>query len=74
MDAAGNIIEIKNAINLSYTTQLQIQVQGAQGSVSLIVSPVTQYISGPLENAIAETGGTIQVFNPATGAFTPWRP
>jgi RHS repeat-associated protein len=72
IDAAGNIIEIKNAINLSYTTQLQIQVQGAQGSVSLIVSPITQYISGPLRDAIARTGGTIQVFNPATGAFTPW--
>jgi hypothetical protein len=74
IDAAGNIIETKNAINLSYTTQLQIQVQGAQGSVSLIVSPITQYISGPLQRATASTGGTIQVFNPATGAFTPWRP
>jgi RHS repeat-associated protein len=77
VDASGNITEIKNGINLSYSPQLQIQAQTAQsagGTFNLIVSPNTQYISGPLRQAVFQSGGSIQVFNPATGAFTAWVP
>ena len=72
IDEFGNVTEIKSGINLSFTNQLQIQAQQAEGSFNLIVGPNTQYISGPLQNAVSASGGTIQVFNPATGAFTPW--
>jgi RHS repeat-associated protein len=72
IDEFGNITEIKSGMNLSFTNQLQIQAQGAEGSFNLIVGPNTQYISGPLQNAVNASGGTIQVFNPATGAFTLW--
>jgi RHS repeat-associated protein len=72
IDASGNTTEIKNVVNLSFTRQLQIQAQGTEGSFNLIVSPRTQYISGPLQDAVQGSGGTIQVFNPATGTLTPW--
>ena len=72
IDASGNLTEVKSGINLSLTNQLRIQAQGAQGSFNLIVGPNTQYISGPLQNAVNASGGTIQIFNPATGTFTPW--
>jgi hypothetical protein len=72
VDESGNITEIKNVVNLSFTRQLQIQAQSAEGSFNLIVSPRTQSISTPLFNAVQESGGTIQVFDPATRTFTPW--
>jgi len=72
IDEFGNVTEIKSGVNLSFTNQLQIQAQGSQGSFSLIVGPNTQYISGPLQNAVFSSGGSIQVFDPAAGIFTPW--
>ncbi|SPF44946.1 hypothetical protein SBDP1_520001 [Syntrophobacter sp. SbD1] len=66
------ITEIKSGINLSFTRQLQIQAGASEGPFNLIVSPSTQNISGPLEQAVTQSGGAIQVFNPVTGAFRPW--
>jgi len=77
IDESGNITEIKSSINLSYSPQLQIQAQAAQstgGTFNLIVGPNTQYISGPLRQAVFQSGGSIQVFNPTTGALTAWVP
>jgi hypothetical protein len=77
IDASGNITEIKSGMNLSYSPQLQIQAQTAEstgGSFNLIVGPNNQYISGPLQNAVFQSGGTIQVFDPATATFTSWLP
>ena len=68
----GDITEIKDVLNLSFTRQLQIQAEAAEGSFSLIVGPRTQSISAPLQNAVYSSGGTIQMFNPSTGAFTQW--
>ena len=57
IDASGNITEIKNVVNLSFTNQLQIQAQAAEGSFNLVVSPRTMYISGPLQRAASASGG-----------------
>jgi filamentous hemagglutinin len=72
LEQNGNVTEIKNVANLSFTKQLQIQAQAADGSFNLVVSPNTQYISGPLQDAVYGSGGTIRVFNPTTGIFTSW--
>jgi len=68
----NGITEIKNVINLSFTRQLQIEAAASEGPFSLIVSTRTETISGPLQNAVYSSGGTIQVFDSATGAFSPW--
>jgi RHS repeat-associated protein len=72
IDESGNITEIKSGVNLSFTQQMQIQAQATEGSLNLIAGPNTQSITGPLQQAVQSTGGTIRVFNPATGQFTPW--
>ena len=72
ISALGDVTEIKNVVNLSFTKQLQIQAQAADGSFNLIVSPRTQYISGPLQDAVSASGGTIRIYNPATRTFTTW--
>jgi RHS repeat-associated protein len=71
MNDAGTT-EIKNVLNLSYTNQLRIQVAATDGPFNLIVSPRIQYISGPLQEAVRNSGGTIQIFDPDTGEFSPW--
>ena len=69
------LTEIKNATSISFGRQLQIEAAEAASSgipFNLIVSPRTSYISGPLQEAIHRTGGTITVFDPVTRAFRPW--
>jgi RHS repeat-associated protein len=70
------ITEIKSGMKIYFTRQLQIQAAASEGEgpFSLIVGPQTQSISGPLQSAVARSGGTIQVFDPLTGAFSPWAP
>ncbi|WP_407673125.1 putative toxin [Paraburkholderia sediminicola] len=41
-------------------------------AIQLIVSPNTQTISGPLQALINRSGGSIRVYDPGTGKFTPW--
>jgi uncharacterized protein RhaS with RHS repeats len=67
------ITEFKDAIAVNYTVQMRIQAMYATLTgqpLSLVVSPVTQRVSGPLQQAISATGGTIQRFDPATGIFS----
>jgi RHS repeat-associated protein len=67
------ITEFKNAIEVNYTVQMRIQATYASLTgqpLNLVVSPVTQRVSAPLQQAIAATGGTIQRFDPATGIFS----
>ena len=72
-DVMGNgILEIKDVVNLSFTRQLQIQAAAANGPFSLVVSPRTQTISGPLRTAVSASGGSIRVFDPATNTFRTW--
>jgi filamentous hemagglutinin len=68
----GGITEIKDVVNLSFTRQLRIEHAAAQGPFNLVVSPRTEYISGPLRSAVRESGGSIRVFDPATGTFRSW--
>lgn len=70
----SDVTEIKNVLNLLYTNQLKIQVQRADSSFNLIVSPRTQSISQPLQDAVRTSGGNIQIYDPVTGEFTPWQP
>ena len=71
---ATAMTEVKNVITLSYTKQLRIMVWFARATgrtLNLVVSPRNVSISKPLEKAIGETGGKIEVFDPVTKAFTP---
>jgi RHS repeat-associated protein len=72
IDASGNITDIKNVIDLTFTRQLQIQAEAARGSFNLIVSPRTQSISQPLLDAVNTSGGRIQIFDPVTGTLRLW--
>jgi RHS repeat-associated protein len=72
---SNGITEIKDVLRLSYTKQLRVQVAAAKNAdipFNLIVGPRNQYISKPLIQAVQQTGGTITVFDPATGLFKPW--
>ncbi len=69
------VTEIKDVLDLSLQKQLQIEASAAKERgvpFNLIVSPRNESISAPLQRAISDTGGTIQVFDPATGIFRPW--
>jgi hypothetical protein len=73
----NSLTEIKDALNLANTKQLKIQTQAAidaDKSFKLIVSPRTTVITKPLRGAVRDTGGTIQVFDPATGSLRLWQP
>ncbi|MDR2637806.1 MAG: hypothetical protein LBB55_05650 [Zoogloeaceae bacterium] len=69
----GGMLEVKNVEKLSMSDQLRAQIQraGELGQpFNLVVSPKTQYISGPLLEAIEEIGGSIYRYDPATGILT----
>jgi hypothetical protein len=67
----STIVEVKDVTNLSNSNQFRGYL--ATGNpVQLIVSPNTQTISQPLQNLITSSGGSIRVFNSATGTFSPW--
>jgi hypothetical protein len=66
------VTEIKDRINVFNTAQLRTEAAWAD-TFNLIVSPRTEYISAPVQQAVYGSGGTIQVYSPATGAFTPWQ-
>ncbi|WP_234775667.1 putative toxin [Paraburkholderia tropica] len=73
-DAVGGTtyIEVKDVVNLSNSNQFR--GYAASGNpIELIVSPNTKTISKPLQTLIYNTGGSIQVFDSATGKFSVWR-
>ena len=65
---AGRIVEIKDWRDLARDRQFQIYEQSGS-PIDLITSPKTQSISGPLIDTIKESGGTVSIFEPRTGAF-----
>ncbi|WP_249583668.1 putative toxin [Pseudomonas viridiflava] len=76
---AGGLVEIKNVINLSNSNQLRAQLQLAESTgqpFTLIVSPRTQTISGPLRSRIdavvSKNGGGIYKFDPSTKIFSEY--
>jgi hypothetical protein len=69
------IKEIKNVVEIDSSVQLRVQAAYAKAlgmPFSLIVSPSTKRISVSVQDMVRKTGGTIQRFDPATGAFTPF--
>jgi hypothetical protein len=67
------IREIKSGIEINNSIQLRVQAAYAKlfkVPLSLVVGPNTQRISKSVRDAVRETGGTIQRFDPATGVFT----
>jgi filamentous hemagglutinin len=73
----GSITEIKSGERISNTRQLRIQAaEAARRGVplNLIVGPETKSVSGPLQDAIKESGGRVLVYNPTTGAFSLFEP
>ncbi|MFP6557908.1 putative toxin [Paraburkholderia sp. B3] len=67
----STIVEVKDVTNLSNSNQFRGYL--ATGNpIQLIVSPNTQSISQPLQNLVNSSGGSIRIFNPATGSFSPW--
>ena len=70
------IREIKDVAEIDSSVQLRVQFDYARAMgipMSLIVSPGTKRISQAVRDMVFRTGGTIQRFDPATGAFTPFR-
>jgi hypothetical protein len=70
------ITEIKSGVEINNSVQLRVQAAYAKlfgVPFNLIVSPTTERISQAVRDAVRKTGGTIQRFDPATGAFTPFK-
>ncbi|NJK31195.1 MAG: hypothetical protein HC927_01590 [Deltaproteobacteria bacterium] len=73
----AGIYEVKNRLVVSYTRQLQIQVDYARMAgrpFHLIVSPRTQHVTRSLLDAVADTGGSVRALDPATGHFSAFVP
>jgi len=68
----GGITEIKDVLNQSFTRQLRIEAAASEGPFSVIFSPRIQRVSRPLQDAVRNSGGTIRVFDPATGTLRTW--
>jgi hypothetical protein len=68
------ITEIKDVISLSYTKQLQAQVNIAvqRGIPYNLIVGMKATVSSPLQTAVRLTGGIIQRFNPTTRTFLPY--
>ena len=69
------ITEIKSGVEINNSPQLVVQVaycKAFRKPYNLIVSPTTKRISQKIKDAVRETGGTIQRFDPSTGVFTPF--
>lgn len=69
------ITEIKSGVEINNSPQLVVQVaycKAFRKPYNLIVSPTTERISQKIEEAVRETGGTIQRFDPSTGVFSPF--
>lgn len=69
------ITEIKSGVEINNSPQLVVQVaycKTFKKPYNLIVSPATKRISQKIINAVHETGGTIQRFDPSTRVFTPF--
>jgi len=69
----GTIIEVKDVVNISNSNQFRGYLVTNE-KIELIVSPNTQTISKPLRVLIADSGGSIRVFDPATKTFSAWTP
>ena len=70
------ITEIKSGVEINNSLQLRIQVAYAKlfrMPFNLIVNPTTERISQKVIEAVLETGGTIQRFDPVTGTFTRFK-
>jgi len=67
------ITEVKDVVNLYNSKQFRAYF-ATNRAINLIVSPNTQTISQPLQDLIYASKGSIRVFDPATGTFTPWTP
>jgi len=68
---AGQITEIKDVIQLSYSAQLQSQISiaTARGIPYNLIVGLNTGVSGPLLNAVRATGGGIRRFDAAAGVF-----
>jgi RHS repeat-associated protein len=72
LGARTGVADIKDEISPSFDMQAKAQYNYATQNgktFNLIVSPRTQTISIPLQNAIRQSGGIIVEFNPTTGSF-----
>lgn len=70
----GGLTEVKSGAYQAFTKQLQAQIDYARAigqNYELIVNTSTR-VSGPLQTAIGQMGGTIMRFDRASGAFLPY--
>jgi hypothetical protein len=68
------ILEVKSGQYVANTQQIVKQAQAAKNrsiTYHLVVAPQTQ-ISDPVIDAVRRTGGTIRVFDPASGTISPY--
>ncbi|MGN4092956.1 DUF637 domain-containing protein, partial [Burkholderia gladioli] len=67
------IVEIKDVKNISNSNQFR-GYAASGNEIQLVVSPNTATISQPLRELVGQSGGSIRVFDPSTGSFSPWVP
>lgn len=65
------IIEVKDVVALANSNQFRGYLETGN-PIRLIVSPNTKTISQPWRDLIANSGGSIRVFDPKDGTFRPW--
>jgi len=65
------IVEFKDVRQLSKDLQFQLYEQSGR-RIELVVSPKTEYISGPLIETVRASGGALSIFNPRTSLFHPY--
>jgi hypothetical protein len=67
------VTEIKSGLEIDDSVQLRVQAAHAKATgvpFNLVVSPTTKRVSKTIEDAVYQSGGEIQRFDPATRIFT----
>jgi hypothetical protein len=70
------VTEIKHKLTIDDSVQLRVQAAYARSigvPFNLVVSPKTKRVSKTIRNAVRDSGGTIQRYDPETGIFTPFQ-
>jgi hypothetical protein len=73
----GALTEVKSGFEIDNVPQLKVMAAEAQRRgvpLNLIVSPKTRRVSASVRDAVDASGGKILVFDPASGAFSLFKP
>ena len=66
------LIEVKDVKRLDITDQIRGYLASPE-AVHIIISPKTEWVSPTIMNALDKNGGIIEIYDPVTKLFTPWK-